>query len=702
MCCAVGALQGVRGFNDRAAPRLPNGNSVFLQPAPGGHSTFPYRVEPDQVGAGCMLDAAMNYRVDVNIWNQGRMDAWNTARQPGLGMAYFTRRGVPYHYALADAFTVCDQYFQSTFTNTLPNRLMLFTGSNGLSVPRSGICALDNSEVRGGFTWDTLADTLSAANVSWRLIQQEDNFGNNGLEWFQAFQDATPGSERYERGMRTVADVAAEFERLLATDSLPSVLWIVGPQKLSEHPAAHPQDGGAFISRFIAALSKPEHAAVYAKTAFILNYDENGGWFDHHWPPTPPLNASDGISTVDASADVPSEAFCAEGLGGPLGLGFRVPCIIVSPWTRGNLVFSQVSDHTSVVRLVEERFGVRCANISPWRRAVASDLTAAFNWTAPDYSWPDSLRSPVNNSVQTELQCKCLPPARVNMTLQPPEQEPGVRHARPLPYEFHVYDEVSAATAASPTPQFTLYIHNTGGAGAAFLLHNLQEPLTAPLKYTVEAGKKIAHTLPLRGPHSRNMSYAYSLHGPNGFVRTFAGSTPAALITSALRFAPHNRSVVLAVNASWPAGLPGRCFLAVTDDVYGAPLPPHMTLSADAQRLNLPVDVSGAGLWYDITLSLVTHEDCPLHNALYQRRFQGHMEGNETTTSDPAMATGVGPPNHPPHIVAPCHPHKRLSTSWIVGIVFIAVGVVTSVACVFGCRGLYRFAEHLSQHDKRA
>lgn len=308
------------------------------------------------------------------------MDAWNTARAPGFGMAYFNRTDLPYYYALADSFTVGDQYYQSTFTATNPNRLHLFSGSNGLAVPNSGYNQLDDSEPKPGFTWETMAETLQAANVSWQVIQMKDNFDDNAFAWFASFNKTKPGEPLWDHGLKDVPDLVDAWTEQVTTDSLPSVTWIVGPADLSEHATNHPAAGEDLSHRLIEVLGKPENADVYAKTVFILNYDEGGQFFDHHWTPTPPRDASDGKSTVSVVGELTLKEQFGIPAGNPIGLGFRVPLFIISPWTRGDYTFSQISDHTSVVKFIEQRFGVHCPNISPWRRAVTSDLLAAFDW----------------------------------------------------------------------------------------------------------------------------------------------------------------------------------------------------------------------------------------------------------------------------------------------------------------------------------
>ena len=206
-----------------------------------------------------------------------------------------------------------------------------------------------------------------------------------GFAWFKSFQDAQPGDPLFDHGIWPVPDIVQAFADMVASDTLPSVTWIVGPEPLSEHATNHPADGEDLSARLIAVLSNASNAAVYAKTAFILNYDEGGQFFDHLWTPIPPRNDSDGKSTVTTVGELTLEEELYVAPGHPIGLGFRVPLLLISPWTRGHYVYSEVSDHTSVIKFIEKRFNVSCPNISPWRRAVVSDLTAAFDFSSPDY-----------------------------------------------------------------------------------------------------------------------------------------------------------------------------------------------------------------------------------------------------------------------------------------------------------------------------
>jgi phospholipase C len=115
--------------------------------------------------------------------------------------------------------------------------------------------------------------------------------------------------------------------------------------------------------------SNPE---VWAHTVFILTYDENGGFFDHVAPPVPPPGTEGEYLTV---SPLPA---AADGIVGPVGLGFRVPCLVVSPFSRGGYLSSETFDHTSTLRLLETLFGVPVPNLSAWRRSVTGDLTGTL------------------------------------------------------------------------------------------------------------------------------------------------------------------------------------------------------------------------------------------------------------------------------------------------------------------------------------
>ena len=173
-------------------------------------------------------------------------------------------------------------------------------------------------------------------------------------------------------------------------NKLPAVSWIVAPEAYTEHPNWPANYGAWYVAHVLDALtSNPD---VWSKTALFLTYDENDGFFDHMVPAYAPMTAADGASTVDTSLEIfhgtSGTAGGTPGQPGPYGLGQRVPMLVVSPWSKGGYVSSEVFDHTSVIRFIEKRFGVGEPNISPWRRAVTGDLTSAFDFAASDDRLP--------------------------------------------------------------------------------------------------------------------------------------------------------------------------------------------------------------------------------------------------------------------------------------------------------------------------
>jgi phospholipase C len=619
-----GNLNGVRGFNDRFTAPLPSGLNSFYQPTDQSNLEvyqLPWPIDSFDTSAMCMDAPEMGYEVDIRMWNNGHFDSWNTGRQPGTGMSYWTREGLPYYYTLYDNFAVGDQYFQSTFTATNPNRMFLFAGSNGPSTGAAPV--LDNAEPRPGYNWTTVAELLEQQEVSWRVYQGIDNFDDNAFAWFANFQEARPGDALFDKGMARQPNPIEAFEADLASGSLPQVSWIIAPTDMSEHAAHHPAAGEAFTSRLLDKLKA--HPEVYAKTAFILNYDEGGQFFDHAWTPTPPMNETDGVSTAGVEGEVNFDVHTE--VPAPMGLGFRVPLVVISPWTRGNIVVSEVFDHTSVIQFLEERFGFECPTISPWRRAITGNLLSAFDFEHPDYSWPD-LPSTENYVPEARENCDLPYPERPAEQTYP-GQEPGTRVSRALPYTFNVADSVDAKEGA-----FTLQLANDGAAGAPFQMYDLQRPSAAVTvkKYAVEGGKSISDRLAFEG------AYGFSLLGPNGFARQFMGNVSSAdaacaQLSAKLTYDAEAGAVVLvAANAD-----AGEHSLTLRDNAYGAFETAALVVPA-GEEVSARFDVGAPeqGNWYDIS-AFVGSAD----SACFHRRFAGRMETGADTISDPAMAAAV-------------------------------------------------------------
>ena len=370
-----GTMPGVRGFADPAAIRLPDGRPVFYQPRPAhegpGYLT-PFHYDTRTTSAQATPGTDHSWPTQHQAWNNGAMDQWVAAKGP-YTMGYFTQADIPFHRALAQAFTICDNYHCSVLGPTNPNRLYMWTGMidpNGAG----GGPVIDNTPAYNNviLSWTTYPERLERAGISWQVYQEEDNFDDNALAWFHQFARAPASSPLRQRGMQTRA--AGWFEDDARKGSLPQVSWLVAPTAQSEHPDYFPAAGAEYIaSKLDAIASNPD---LWRSTLFILCYDENDGLFDHVPPPTAPPGT-------------PGEFVGAE----PIGLGFRVPALVISPWSAGGYVCSDVLDHTSLIRVIEKRFGVAEPNISAFRRRTCGDFTGALRFSAQAAGFPRSNRA---------------------------------------------------------------------------------------------------------------------------------------------------------------------------------------------------------------------------------------------------------------------------------------------------------------------
>jgi phospholipase C len=362
-----GTMPGVRGFQDPAAITLSTGNSVFYQPdashADGYLTPFHYDTKTTAAQVAPSLDHG--WATQHQAWDGGAMDQWVPAKGQ-YTMGYFTQDDIPFHWALAQAFTLCDSYHCSVFGPTDPNRLYMWTGMidpNGTG----GGPVISNAE-SPPYTWTTYPERLQAAGITWQVYQEEDNYDDNALEWFQVYQDAPPSSSPlWRHGMQKRP--AGWFEADARAGRLPQVSWLVAPSAQTEHPDYMPAAGAEYIAQKLDAIASNED--LWRTTLFILTYDENDGYFDHVVPPTAPQGTAG--EYVDQL---------------PIGLGFRVPCTLISPWTAGGNVYSGMLDHTSLIQIIEARFGVREPNISAWRRQTCGDFTQALRFSGQPADWP--------------------------------------------------------------------------------------------------------------------------------------------------------------------------------------------------------------------------------------------------------------------------------------------------------------------------
>jgi phospholipase C len=388
-----GTLSGVRGFSDPKAAKNANGTPVFdqygYQPGAGVDAAgylqpFNLLNNPPAENGEDTNDIAHDWVTQHDSWNGGKMDSFIKAHLSADGasngpvtMGYFNRSELAFYYALADAFTVCDNYFCSVLGPTDPNRLMTFSASIDPSGAHGGpviTTATDRVAMTGKLNWETMPEALLKAGVSWKVYN--DPTGILGLGVLSYFKNYTnPFSltdlELIDKGLAPT--YPGDFHSDVKSGTLPSVSWIVPPLAECEHPAAPPEWGEYLVQQILNILvSNP---AVWAQTVFIVNYDENGGFFDHVPPPTAPAGtAGEYLTTLPSSAG---------GIAGPIGLGFRTPCLVISPLTAGGYKYSGVLDHTSTLRLIEKRFGVTVPNLTAWRRSVTGDFTGALNLVSP-------------------------------------------------------------------------------------------------------------------------------------------------------------------------------------------------------------------------------------------------------------------------------------------------------------------------------
>ncbi|WP_128382007.1 phosphocholine-specific phospholipase C [Streptomyces cavernae] len=622
-----GALRGVRGFGDPHPVTLDSGKSVWHQ-SDGTKDLLPFHPDADDLGMQFLEGLPHSWPDGQAAYNGGKYDKWVPSKGTTT-MAYLTREDIPFHYALADAFTVCDAYYCSFIGSTDPNRYYMWTGHTG-NDGQGGGPVMGNDEL--GYDWTTYPERLEKAGISWKIYQDigdgldakgswgwiqdayRGNYGDNSLLYFNKYRNAVPGDPLYDKA-RTGTDVKngdGYFDRLKAdvkAGKLPQISWIASPEAFSEHSNWPTNYGAWYIAQVLDALTS--NPAVWAKTALFITYDENDGFFDHLVPPLPPRSPAHGKSTVDVSLDLfPGNSKL---VAGPYGLGPRVPMLVVSPWSKGGYVCSETLDHTSILQFMERRFGVREPNISPWRRTVCGDLTAAFDFSrkdsrpaalpdTDDYEPPDRERHP---------DYRPTAPADPSM----PRQERGLRPARPLKYA-PVVDGSPATEAGS----FKLTFASGAKAGASFLV-TARGRTDGPWTYTTGAGKSLSDTW-----NTANSGGVYDLtvHGPNGFLRAFKGrgNKPGPEVTLRQR----GDDVELTFTNK------GRATVRLKV-VSGYDARTRTVTVRPGATVRQTVSLHSSRRWYDLTVTSET-------DTVFLRRFAGHVENGRPGVSDPAFATG--------------------------------------------------------------
>lgn len=786
-----GTLRGVRGFNDPRAVQLPNKNLVWLQSNQVGDTYAPFRFDIRDTKITWMGDVPHNRHSQVDAFNDGRYDQWLDSKRSGnkkyadmpLTLGHYTREDLPFNYAMADAFTICDQHFCSGMTSTWPNRLYLWGGTIKQEKSIDSKAFIRNSIPYGEATWKTFPERLEEYDISWKVYQNEisteggfkgqeaswlSNFGCNPLE-FQAQYNArfTPGymtrlrarektltseivqmqgqigqeekdSKTYQKLATDIAkkqevlaetqeeivkwdpanfdklssyqkalyekaftrnngdpdyrslsslkyedhgeerevaipkgDVLYQFRKDVNSGNLPTVSWLVPSQNLSDHPSA-PWYGTWFTSEILDILTRnPE---VWKKTIFILTYDENDGYFDH----VPPFVAPDpfdpktgicskgvnetGVEYVRRKNELEEGIPPRQARGGPIGLGFRVPMIIASPWSRGGKVCSQVFDHTSSLQFLEtfinQKFNknIQQSTISAWRRTVCGNLTAAFTRYESGKEKIDFIernpfvekiynarfREEPNNfrKLSDEEMTLINKDPRASKLL--PKQEPGMRVAVPLPYELYADGGLSkgkksvrvrmeaghtlfgAASAGSP---FNVYAANRYDGPIASDNEGAEPRMV--WHFAVSPGDRLEYEWPLQA--FENNRYHLRVYGPNGFFRELAGDAAdpdlqIACVYQKSMLSPSAATGNIELEITNNTGLPVK--IRIADNAYKTKDIVKVIPANGRERI--ATDLKKSFGWYDFNVEVKGKDQ-------FTRRYAGRVETGKASYTDPVM-----------------------------------------------------------------
>lgn len=775
-----GSLRGVRGFNDPHPLRLPNGNPVWLQTDAKNDTYKPFRFDIQNTKIAWMGGLPHTWRDQVDARNGGKYDKWLIAKKTGypgfegkpMTLGFYNREDIPFNYALADAFTVCDQHFCSSLTGTTPNRLYFFSGTlrKDGKAENPSLVRNEEADYSAEVDWKTVPEMLQENGISWRVYQNElslsndmpgqndawlGNFTDNDLEWFSQFHVRrsekykaylesrlqkydesiakleekaiqNPDDEKTKKGLNNIksrkknvldeydrcqmelalvlsadqqalhdnafvtndfdpdyhnteeleyedrgtkrkmsvpkSDVLANFRRDVNGGKLPAVSWLVAPQYFSDHPSA-PFFGAWYISEVMDILtSNPE---VWKKTIFILTYDENDGYFDHVPPFVAPDYRHSETGTVSAGIKNLDKEFVTmkdeleqkmispqNARESAIGLGYRVPFIVASPWSRGGFVNSQVFDHTSVVQFIEKfasrKTGkdVRLENISEWRRAVCGDLSSCFRpYEGGNMAEPTFLNR--NAYIQRIYESRYLNmPQDVNPLSSKEiediqkntfstktffQQEKGTKPSNALPYELYADGQIDIAMAS-----FALHlragnsIFKNKSQGAAFTLyayHSTKGEKNKNWSFAVLAGEELHYKIALNDLDSK--AYHFVLFGPNGFYREWKGDLSIAPFSvesqyelSRLKKEPE---LVLTITNL----LDQKQSIQIHDLQYGQAKIDRELAAKQKQIVHLSLRKSMG--WYALALQ-------SKDNSSFEIEYGGRIENGKITTTDPAMA----------------------------------------------------------------
>ncbi len=749
-----GTLKGVRGFNDPRALKLANGNPVWLQSNAAGKTYAPFRLNIKDTQSTWMSSLPHSWENQVDAHNKGKNDKWLDSKQSGhkefadmpLTMGYYNREDLPFYYALADAFTVCDQHFCASLTGTSPNRLFFWSGTIREEQHEKSRAHVWNDEIdHKDIHWTTFPERLEELGISWKTYQNElsipvgleeeeeqwlSNFTDNDLEFFKQFnvrlhpehlaymerQLQTLPSEiaklkiavqqqpddkklkdklkkkedallklkadqqiwnkakfkqlsareksihskafvtnrndpdyhsleemRYDEGGEArnlkipKGDVLHQFRTDVETGKLPTVSWLVPPRNFSDHPGA-PWYGAWYISEVMDILTKNEE--VFKKTIFIITYDENDGYFDHVPPFLPPHTDNPETGKASAGLDtrvehVSMEQELARGFEekreSAIGLGFRVPMLVISPWSKGGWVNSQVFDHTSNLQFLEHFLSAKTGKkveqpqISAWRRTVCGDLRSVFRVAEGQQSAnPAPLRK--EEFIQSIYNAKFKELPSGFTAVHHAMQERGIKPANAIPYQLAVHGRFDRQTRGLEL-QFgsKTAVFGELTSGAAFLVY-FPASKQHTRYYAVQAGDTVKDVLPLS--LFENGRYDVEVYGPNGFFRAFKGSAEdPQLELHCIEQQDRINAKQLSGNLQLEFTGNVKGAIIIKDNAYGAK---PKAIKLNGGKVSTVLDLSKSHHWYDFDVTLEGRPEYLLH-------FAGRVETGKPGFTDPQM-----------------------------------------------------------------
>ena len=449
-------------------------------------------------------------------------------------------------------------------------------------------------------------------------------------------------------------DILHQFREDVKAGNLPTVSWLVAPECFSDHPSA-PWFGSWYLSEAMDILTKnPE---VWKKTIFILAYDENDGYFDHVPPFVAPDPRDPSTGTVSAGIDTSVEHVrMAQDTPGPIGLGYRVPLIIASPWSRGGWVNSQVFDHTSVLQFLENLLSKKSGkkieetNISKWRRTVCGDLSSAFR---PDKgekinALPFLAKNTFIESVHkakfknAPSNYKKLTKEEIQQINKDPhsspfmaKQEKGTRPSCAIPYELYADGVLSDDKKVfNIEMRAGNEIFGEKSSGSPFIVYALGKYLKGNGKswdYTVAAGDSIKISGASNEPESNK--YHLQVYGPNGFFREFICDANSRFVNVRCGY-QHSLtdSKKLTGNIELKITNPDNSnslTVEIKDNAYKTGALTKIIV-ADKQDENIIIDLGKSYGWYDFSVKIKGGD-------VFEQRYAGHVETGNVSSSDPVM-----------------------------------------------------------------